>query len=92
MVLYGGQFGELLRVGAQDVEFAHAAFDVDHIVLGGEEDDVVGQFSHDFAEESGAEDNGTGGLDVSGDSGADSGFQIIAGEPQLFSCFQQNSF
>ena len=27
------QLGEFFRIGAQNVEFAHAAFDVDHIVF-----------------------------------------------------------
>ena len=63
------QLGEFLGVGTQDVEFAHATFNVDHIVLGGENHHVIGHFADNFAEQAGGEDQGAGLLDLGGDGG-----------------------
>ena len=82
LLLHRGQLGEFLGVGTQDVEFAHATFNVDHIVLGGENHHVIGHFADNFAEQAGGEDQGAGLLDLGGDGGLDSGLQVIAGEAQ----------
>ena len=55
-ILDTGQLGEVLRVGGQDIEVAHAAGDVDHIAVGRKDHHVVGQFSDDLAEQPGGED------------------------------------
>ena len=51
---YVGQFGELFRRSAQNVEFAHAAADGGHIVFVAMNlDDVIGKFADDVVEDFG---------------------------------------
>ena len=92
LVFHRRELGEFFGVGAQNVEFAQAAFDVDHVVFGGKDDDVVGEFADDFAEEAGAENKGAGGFDFGGDGGADAGLQIVAGQAQFVVGLQQDTF
>ena len=91
LIFHRGQLGELLRVGAQDVELTGSTGDVDHIVVGLEGDDVVRQLPDDLAEEPGGQHQGAGFADVGRNNGADAGVQIVAGEPQLLSGLQQNA-
>ena len=91
LILHGWQLGEFLWVGAQDVELAHAAPDVDHVVFGGKEDGVVGHLADDLAEEAGGEHQGALFLYIGGDNGADTGLQVIAGQAQLAARLQENT-
>ena len=91
-ILDTGQLGEVLRVGGQDVEVAHAAGDVDHIAVGRKDHHVVGQFSDDLAEQPGGEDQAAALFDLGRDGGADAGLQVVASEPQLFSGFNEDAF
>ena len=89
--LNAGQLGELLGIGGQNVELAHAAFDIDHVAVGGKDHDIIGHLAHDLAEQSGRQNKGTLLLDLGGDGGLNTGLQIIAGELQLIAGLHQNT-
>ena len=91
ILLHLGQGGELGGIGGQDVEFAHAALDVDGVVLGGEDHHVVGQLADDVPEQAGGEDQGAGLGDLGVQGGTDSGLQVVAGQTQVISGLQQDS-
>ena len=91
LILHRGQLGELLRVGAQDVELTGPTGDVDHIVVTLEGDDVVGQLPDDLAEQPGGQHQGAGLADVGRHGGADAGVHVVAGEPQLLAGLQQDA-
>ena len=80
LILHGGQLGKVLGVDAHEVEFTHAAGDVNLQGLFLKEQGVVGHLSDDLAEETGGEDHGTGLGDIGLDGGADAGLLVIAGE------------
>ena len=90
-ILDTGQLGEVLRVGGQDVEVAHAAGDVDHIAVGRKDHHVVGQFSDDLAEQPGGEDQAAALFDLGRDGGADAGLQVVAGQAQIVSGLQEDA-
>lgn len=90
-LVHGGQLGELLRVGAQDVEFREAALDVDHIAVGGEDHHVVGHFPDDLPEQAGGQDQGPLFRDLRGDGGLNTGLQIVASEAELAARLDENA-
>ena len=94
LVLYGGQLREVLRVDAHEVELTHAAGDVDFQVFFLKEQDVVGHFPDDFAEQPGGEDHGTGFRHFPLEAGADAGFLVVPGEEDVagFLRFQKQAF
>ena len=92
LVLNSGKFWKFLRVRAQDVEFAHTAFDVDHIIFGGKDHNVVRELTNDLPKETSAQDQSAARLDIGGNDGADTSFQIIAGEAQFLIGFQKDAF
>ena len=92
LVFYGRQLGELLGIGAQDVELAHAALDVDHIVFRLEGDDIVGQLADNLAEQACAQHQSAFLPDVGRDNGADASLQVVAGEAEVAAGLQQNPF
>ena len=89
--LHAGQLGELLGIGGQDVELAHAALDVDHIAVGGEDHDVIGHLTNDLSKQAGREDQGALLLNLGGNGGLNAGLQIIAGQLELVCGLHQNT-
>ena len=94
MVRHGGQLREVLRVDAHEVELTHAAGDVNFQVFFLKEQDVVGHFPDDFAEQPGGEDHGTGFRHFPLEAGADAGFLVVPGEENVagFLRFQKQAF
>ena len=90
VLLHLGKGGELGGIRGQDVELAHAALDVDGIVLGGEDHHIVGQLSDNVAKQAGGEDQGAGLGNIGVQGGANPSLQVIAGQAQVVPGFQQD--
>ena len=92
LILHNGKFRELPGVGAQDIELAHAAGDVDQVVLSGHGNHVVREPADDVPEEPGGENQTALLGDVGRHHSANAGFQVVASEAELFSGLQQQPF
>ena len=90
-VIHHGQLGKLFRVSAQNVELTHATAHIDHIILRREIYDVVGQLSHDLAEQTGRQNKAALLGHIGRNNGTDTGFQIIARQPQHAARLDQNT-
>ena len=91
LILHQRQIREILGIGAHDVEFAHAALDVDHVILCGNTDHIVGKAADNVAEQVGAQHQGARLGHVGGDDGADTCGKVVAGQPQLVCGVDQNA-
>ena len=90
LLVHSGQLGELLRVGAQDVELRQAAPDIYRIALRGKHHHVVGHLADNLPKEPGGEHQGAPFGNLGGDGGLDAGLQVVAGETQGLARLNKN--
>ena len=91
-LLYGRQLREFLGIGTQNIKLAHAALNIDHIVISRKDDHIVRHFPHDLAKETGRENQGPFFFNLCRNGSTDAGFQIVTGQTQFISSLQKNSF